>query len=522
MFKYSLIVVALLMSGCGDSVCCNDASEVDKVEVSKEKVQGIVNLVPTAVIVSKSLECTVGESIVYDGLTKSSDDGSISSYNWSINGKDVSTNPKPSLICESLGEKEVCLTVTDDKDLKSDKVCKKITVKSRPLINPTAVINGVGDTYTIGETFTADASESSDGDGEVLSFAWNFGDENSTDEKPTFEVKTLDEQEICLSVVDNDDLNSDEVCKTITALAIANTRPISNFNPNDENLKCTQGETISLDASTSSDSDGSLTSYSWNIETLSGQTPIFSCDIVGGSQICLKVTDDGNLTSQEVCKDIIVSKKTNILPIAIITNLNQECIVGDEIFPDGSTSNDEDGNVTSYEWMVDGNATSSEKKPTFSCDKEGTKEVCLSVIDNDGANSEQLCKPITAIAPQIPIPQITTPPVAVISFGEYDGDGFWFDCSQSYDTDAIDSDDTPQNDESIISNSWSVKKYYTDGSEDKKPHGNELCQKWIGADSSIKYMDINLSVTDDDGESSSTIKRYTFENPNLVEIPITD
>lgn len=419
-----------------------------------------------------------------------------------------------------MGEKEVCLTVTDDKGLKSDKECKKITVKSRPLINPTAVINGVGDTYTIGETLTADGSSSNDSDGEVLGFTWSFGDENSIAKKPAFEVKTLGEQEICLSVVDNDDLNSSNVCKTITALAIPNTRPEANFNPNDESLKCTQGETISLDASTSNDSDGSLTSYSWNIETLSGQTPIFSCDIAGMSQICLKVTDNGNLTSHEVCKDVIVSKKANILPIAIITNLNQECIVGDEIFPDGSTSNDEDGNVTSYEWIVDENTTSSEKKPTFSCDKEGTKEVCLSVTDNDGANSEQYCKTIKATA--APIQPTTTPPVAVISFGEYDGDGFYFDCSQSYDTDAVDGDDTPQNDKNIISSSWSVKKYYTDGSEDETPHGNELCQKWIGADSSLKYMDVNLTVTDDDEESSSTIKRYTFENPDLVEIDITD
>ncbi len=522
MFKYSLIIVALLlMSGCNDtSVCCNDAS-ADKVEVSGEKEKEIVNLSPTAVILSKTLECTVGESISYDGLTNSSDDSSISSYSWSIDEKEVSTNPKPSLVCKSLGEKEICLKVTDDQDLVSEKECIKITVKKRPLINPTAVISGVGDTYTIGDTLQADGSKSEDRDGEVLAYAWSFEDANSSDEKPSFEIKILGEQEICLSVVDNDDLNSSEVCEKITVLSLPNKRPTAIFNPSDESLLCTQGETILLNASQSSDSDGTLTDYSWNIDSLSGQTPTFSCDTVGDSQICLKVTDDGNLTSTEVCKDIIVSKKANILPIASIENLDVQCTVGDEIFPDGSNSNDEDGNVTSYEWIIDGNKTSAEQKPTFSCDTEGTKEICLTVTDNDGADSEQLCKTITAIAAPIPIPQTTTPPIAVISFGEYDGDGFWFDCSQSYDTDTIDGDDTPQNDEKIISNIWNVTKYYNDGKVEG-PHGNELCQKWIGTSSDLKHMDINLSVTDDDGESSFTIKRYIFEDPNLVEIEITD
>ena len=521
MFKYSLIILALLlMSGCNDdSVCCNDASGVDKIEVSEEKAKELVNLAPSAVILSKTLECTVGESISYDGLTDSSDDSSISSYSWSIDAKEVSTNPKPSLVCESLGEKEICLKVTDDQGLASLKECIKITVKKRPLINPTAVISGVNDTYTIGDTLQADGSESEDRDGEVLSYAWSFEDANSSDERPSFEIKTLGEQEICLSVVDNDDLNSSAVCEKITVLRLPNKRPTAVFNPSDESLLCTQGESILLDANQSSDSDGTLTDYSWNIGTLSGQTPTFSCDTVGESQICLKVTDDGNLTSAEICKDIIVSKKANILPVANIENLDAECTVGDEIFPDGSNSQDEDGNVTAYEWIVDGNATSTKQKPTFTCDTEGKKEICLTVTDNDGANSGRYCKTVTAIA--TPIPQTTTPPVAVISFGEYDGDGFWFECSQSYDTDAIDSDDTPQNDKSIISNSWSVTKYYNDGKVEG-PHGNDLCRKWIGASDDLKHMDIELSVTDDDGESSSTIKRYIFEYPNLVEIEITD
>lgn len=518
MFKYSLIVLGLLIAGCGDNGCCNGEADI----ASETKSGEIVNLIPTAVIVPKSLECTVGESISYDGLTKSSDDGTISSYSWSIGDKVVSTNPKPNLICESLGEQEVCLTVTDDKGLQSNKECTKITVKSRPLINPIAKINGVDDTYTIGDTLSVDGSASSDSDGEVQSYSWSFGTQRSTEQKPTFEITTLGEQKICLSVRDNDDLNSTEVCENITVLALPNKRPTANFNPNEESLQCTQGETISLNAQSSSDSDGSIEKYEWNIGTLSGQTPAFSCDTVGDSSICLEVTDDGDLTSEEVCKNVLVSKKANKLPTARIFDLSPECTIGDQILLDGSKSSDEDGNVTNYQWIVDGSESTSEQKPILSCDKEGEKEICLVVTDNDGAKSENsACHTITGIAPVIPVPQ-TTPPVAVILFGEYrDDNAFIFDCSQSYDTDLIDSDNTPQNDKDATLVSWFVTKYYG-GSEKPEPHPGYSCQKWIGVDSSLEFMDINLTVIDDDGETSSTIKRYTFEDPNLYEIEITD
>jgi len=510
MLKYSWILVisaGLFIGGCnsGSGECCGNVDEI-----AEEKA--IVNLAPTAVILSDTLECAKGESITLDGITDSVDDGIISNYTWSMGGKEVSTNPKPSIMCEELGKQDICLTVVDNDNLTSQAVCKSFTVKKKVLIKPIARITEVNDTYTIGQMIDANGTTSSDADGEVQSYVWNFDSLSSTLINPSFEVQKIGEQEICLNVTDNDNLVSEQNCTTITGLTIPNIRPIADFSP--ATLQCTEGETISLE-SNSTDSDGSVANYKWIPLTLTGVSPTYSCDTAGASQICLEVTDDRNLTSEPLCKDIIVSKKANIPPTALILNMPTECTIGDQILPDASQSSDIDGNVTSYQWIIDGNVSLTDKKPVFSCNIIGVSKICLEVKDNDGANSETVCKSIVGKASIIPEPQ-TVPPVAIITIVENYGDGFDFDCSQSYDGDTIDGDQTPGNDGSVISAIWLVLKYYTDGSVEG-PHGGTTCTKWIGTKPDLDYMDVTLIVTDDDGEESNTTERYTYEGGELIK-----
>ncbi len=511
MLKYSWVLVVsvgLFMGGCGsgNGSCCGNTDKIVE-ENAADKVA------PTAVILTSASECTKGESITLDGLTDSVDDGTISSYNWNIGDENISTNPKPSIMCEEIGTKDICLTVTDNDDLNSQTVCKSITVKEKVLIKPVAKITDINDTYAIGEMLNANGSTSSDADGEVQSYLWSFDGHNSTLNNPSFEVQKVGEQDICLSVTDNDNLISEQNCTTITGLTIPNIRPIANFKP--ITLQCTEEEIISLE-SNSTDSDGTVTSYIWTPPSLTGATPTYSCDTVGESQVCLEVTDDGNLTSEQICKNIIVSKKANIPPTALILNTPDECTIGDQILPDASKSSDVDGNVTTYQWTIDGNISLlTDKKPVFSCAIIGVNDICLEVKDNDGASSETVCKSIVGKVPEIQEPQ-TVPPVAIITISTNYGDGFDFDCSQSHDGDTIDSDQTPGNDSSIISSIWTVTKYFTDGRVEDGHHGT-TCTKWIGTADDLDYMDVTLTVTDDDGEESNITQKYIYEGGELIK-----
>jgi hypothetical protein len=502
MLKYSFVLLTattLFFTACGGGSgdCCSDEEGIGE-------SGAVAKSAPTAVIVSERSECTVGETLSFNGLDKSNDkDGTVKDYTWSIAGSEVSTNPNPSLTCLKLGVQNVCLTVTDDDNLTSTQTCKSITVKQRPNIKPLAKITGVADTCTIGDTIDAVGTTSSDADGEVISYAWS---ENA------FTCDTLGEKQICLIVTDNEGEKSDQNCTTITVLDVPNIRPIAQFTP--ETLLCTEDENITLDATTSSDSDGTVAQYTWNKEILTGATPTLPCTTAGTDKICLSVTDDDNLTSREVCKDLIIARKENIKPTAVITNVAETCEIGTNIYPAYSESTDIDGNITTIQWVVNDITILGQNKPTLACTK-GDQNICLTVQDNDGAISDTVCTTIKGEEPIVIQPQ-TVPPVSIITIGEYDGDGFYFDCSQSHDGDTIDSDLTPQNDKGPITSIWSVTKYWKSGYVEG-PHGGNVCQKWIGADAGLDYMDVSLTVTDDDGEETTTIKQYTFDNGNLVE-----
>ncbi len=514
MFKYSyilLVSVSLFFVACGDSDCC-DGKEVTETlgEVEEPTPKTIVKAPPSAVIIADRLECTVGESLSFDGRSDSWDtDGTINSYSWSIGDSTVSTNPNPSLLCLNLGVQNICLKVKDDDNLTSSEVCKSITVKEKLNIKPIARITGTPETCTIGDTIDLNATESSDADGEVLRYSWT---PQSTEKLAIFSCDQLGDKQICLTVTDNDDQQSDQNCTTVIVLAQPNLRPIASFSP--DPLICTQGETIELNATASSDRDGNISIYSWNKPELIGDMPIYACDAIGEDQICLTVQDDKDLNSTQICKNITIARRENIIPTAVVTNVATECEVGTNIYPEYSQSLDSDGNVTTIQWIINNVTILGQNSPTVPC-SEGNQTICLTVQDNEGALSDMVCQTIIGKNPII-IPPSTIPPISVITFGVYDGAGFIFDCSNSYDGDAIDSDQTPQNDIGPITSIWTVMKYHKDGFIEG-PHGGNTCQKWIGIDDGIDFLEITLTVTDDDGEESNTTKQYTFDGATLIE-----
>ena len=116
----SALLAGLLLAGC-DSSCCQDV-----VLTKSIKVAG--NQTPIPVITGIPAKSACG--IVLDGSgTKSSDpDGTIVSYQWTLDGIDVNAgdNVSATLPCDGKNHK-ICLTVTDDKGA-SQTTCQTIYV----------------------------------------------------------------------------------------------------------------------------------------------------------------------------------------------------------------------------------------------------------------------------------------------------------------------------------------------------------------------------------------------------------
>ncbi len=124
------------------------------------------NTAPTAAFTSS---CT-GISCSFDASGSSDGDGTVSAYEWTFSDGDEAGGPAPQKDFAESGTYDVTLTVTDDGGLSSSTTQQVVVVK--PNAAPTA-------DFTMTCAFLAcdlDATASSDSDGTITGFDWDFGD----------------------------------------------------------------------------------------------------------------------------------------------------------------------------------------------------------------------------------------------------------------------------------------------------------------------------------------------------------
>jgi YD repeat-containing protein len=154
------------------------------------------------------------------------------------------------------------------------------------------------------------------------------------------------------------------------------------------------GDPVTFDGSASSDPDGSIAKYEWDLdgngsfETDSGTSPQVTHVYAksGTYPVSLRVTDDDGGTDV-VEHDITV---TNRPPQAAFTFSPASPRKKDPVTFDAAASKDPDGSISRYEWDLDGNGTfeadtGGSATVTHSYAKVGTYTVSLRVTDDEGA-----------------------------------------------------------------------------------------------------------------------------------------
>jgi len=159
---------------------------------------------------------------------------------------------------------------------------------------PTANFSYITDGQTV--TFT---DLSNDSDGDIMIWAWNFGDGNSSSlEDPAHTYADPGTYVVSLTVTDNDGA-SDTASQEVTVAAPSNEPPVAFFT-----YQCT-GLTCSFFGS-GSDEDGNIVQYQWDFgdgKASSEQNPVYSYTNSGEYSVTLIVTDDEGATgtaSQQV------------------------------------------------------------------------------------------------------------------------------------------------------------------------------------------------------------------------------
>ena len=147
-----------------------------------------------------------------------------------------------------------------------------------------------------------------------------------------------------------------------------------------------EGNTVTFDASTSSDSDGHIVAYEWK----DAQGTVLSQEVsfehifatLGEQTLILTVTDDGGETATAtVTVNVVALQK----PKADINTSASTIFINDTVSFDASASNDTDGQIVSYAWKdTQGSTLSNQVSFTHAFAVSGEHNITLEVLDDDG------------------------------------------------------------------------------------------------------------------------------------------
>jgi len=186
--------------------------------------------------------------------------------------------------------------------------------------NVPPVADGGGDVTVVDsdddgyETVSLDGSGSSDSDGTIVSWVWKEGETQIATGETVNVSFSVGEHTITLTVTD-DDSDTDTDAVVVTVDPYVNVPPVADGGGDLAVVDADESgyETVSLDGSGSSDSDGTIASWVWKegeTQIATGETVNVSLS-VGEHTITLTVTDDGSDTDTdtitvEVCEPTTV------------------------------------------------------------------------------------------------------------------------------------------------------------------------------------------------------------------------
>jgi KaiC/GvpD/RAD55 family RecA-like ATPase/PKD repeat protein len=296
-----------------------------------QNIYTIVRTPPNATFTYSPTTPLTSQNVTFNATASYDLDGQNVSYFWDFGDGNTGTGNITTHAYADNRNYTVMLTITDNYGLK-DTAPDTIVVQNRPPFAQFTESAGIVDT---GVVIYFNASESSDPDGSIVSYFWDFGDgTNATGITVSYAYVEDGNYTVKLTVTDDDGAS---VVAT-DGKTILNRVPVASFDILTQ--KPVADEQIIFDASSSYDPDGDIVSYEWTLgDGMTGSSRVISHSYasIGTYNLTLTVTDnDGHNNS--VSKVLTVYLRDlavlDLIPSANIVyvgeNINISVVVGNE------------------------------------------------------------------------------------------------------------------------------------------------------------------------------------------------
>ncbi|MCK5247909.1 PKD domain-containing protein, partial [Candidatus Bipolaricaulota bacterium] len=335
-------------------------------------------------------------------------DGLIEAFAWDFDedGTTDSTAPFAEYTFATAGLYNVTLTVTDN-DGNSDSITLAIDVAS-PVSEPAGVIPPVADFAYLpaqpdaGAIILFNATLSSDLDGQIVTYAWDFDADGETDSTAAIIDYSFAEDgvyDVSLTVTDESAATDTLTRQVIVGTGASDTPatllpPIAAFDYSPANPQ--SGSLVVFNGTLSTDPDGQIAAYAWDFNgdglvDSSAAIAEYTFALEGTVNVSLTVTDNSGstdtLTLQIPVAVTDTQPSTSLPPLSDFEYSPSTPRAGMQVLFNGLLSSDIDGEIVAYAWDFDddGVIDSTEGFTETVFPTAGTFNVTLTVTDNSGS-----------------------------------------------------------------------------------------------------------------------------------------
>lgn len=305
----------------------------------------------------------------------------IVSWYWKLFGgtRTSATGDSTAFTIGAEGTYTIDLIVTDDEG-RTDRYSEtfEITNNREPSANFTWECGNYSCDFT---------DQSSDSDGSISAWSWDFaGEGTSTVQHPSFTFTGDGQKIVTLTVTDNEGATG---IKTDT-LSVPTTNPPTacyTFTPSQPE----PGATVSFNGGCSSDPDNDVLSFSWSFgdgATSTDARPSHVFASAGNYNVTLTVTEASGARDSESKTVPVVTKQKPIAKFTVGSNLETNY---KHPFDAGQSYDPDGGSIVEYRWDwgdFSSNETTSSSVRSHAFTSKGTYTVSLTVVDDEGQISD--------------------------------------------------------------------------------------------------------------------------------------